>query len=187
MVAVMADEQNENFFERKYGNLPMWAWIALGVGVLLVWSSYRPQTAPSNANGPPPNSGTGSGISPYMVLMPSGQQPPTPASNTVAHAPTSPTGPASPDKQAYGFDWSQYQVLGLQPSRHTQADTSPIGIAQTAYGLNKDDTANASYFAGLITQNNPGIDWSKPLPAGTTVWIPKLGITPPGAQPTQFN
>lgn len=184
----MADTEGSgsgNFFERAYGGLPMYAWIAIGVGGLLVFQAYRSQNSTSST-APPPNSGTGSGIAPYMVLLPQGPVAPTPASNTVASVATT-AAPPAPNMSAFGFTWTPYRVLGLQPSRGVQADTSPIGIAQIAYGLDKGDTANAAYLASLITTNNPGIDWAKPLDTGTVVMVPQLDVVPPGGHATQFN
>lgn len=180
------------FFTRKVGGLAMWEWIALGVAALLVYTTYfRSSTAGSNSTDPnaPPPAGTGSGVMPYVFLLPQGVDN-APSSQSVATFPTSPRVPGvstSQQEGAFGFSWTPYTVLGLQESRKTAADTSPAGIATVAYGLNKNDTTNAAYFASLITTNNPGIDWSRPLPVGTVVMIPQLNVVPQGAQQTQFN
>lgn len=176
---------NMHFFKTRYGGIEMWTWIAIGVGVLLVSSAYRSRTKQpaSTGSGAPPNADGGK--SPYVFMVPEGRL----AAPDPSQKPPQPAKPDPPksNPQAFGFDWSPYTVLGLHASRKTAADTSPAGIASVAYGLDKDDATNAAYYASLITSNNPGIDWSRPLDSGAVVMIPKLGAVPDGATPTQYN
>ncbi|MGI8309040.1 hypothetical protein [Saccharopolyspora hattusasensis] len=181
-------ELNANFFKKKYGGIEMWTWMAIAVAVLLIASAYR-RNSPGGS--PPQGRPENVGTNPYVFLLPENAMARPEAQNVTTTYPVQQrapgTGPSRANPAAFGFEWSPYTVLGLKETRKSSADTSPFGIATVAYGLDKDDTANSSYFASLITANNPGIDWSRPLHAGTVVLIPKLNVTPPDAKPTQFN
>ncbi|QUH03829.1 hypothetical protein HUO13_26125 [Saccharopolyspora erythraea] len=182
---------NRNFFKTEIAGIEMWTWMAIALAVLLIASAYRRNPPGGAPGGPPGQRPEQVGTNPYVFLLPETAvaRPDAPGVTTTypvgQRAPG--TGPSRANPTAFGFEWSPYTVLGLKETRKSPADTSPFGIATVAYGLDKDDTANSSYFASLITANNPGIDWSRPLHAGTVVMIPKLNTAPPDAKPTQFN
>lgn len=179
-----------NFFKRQIAGVEMWTWMALGLGVLLILSAYRSK-GPKKQPGQPPSPTVGGERAPYVFLLPDGKVAPPDRSRVPQQPPSQepvpPEQPREPDLKAFGFSWSPYTVLGLRESRKTSADTSPHGIAVAAYGLDKEDTMRAAYLGTMITQNNPGVDWSRPLKPGTTVQIPRLSSVPEGAQPTQYN
>lgn len=183
-----------NFFKQKYGGVEMWTWIAIAVGVLLIWSAYSSARGKAGKPGGPPGAPGPANVpphTPYVFLLPQNAVAAPDAGSATARHPQPPRtpghGPTRADQTAFGFEWSPYTVLGLKEKWGQSADTSPAGIATVAYGLDKKDTANAAYFASLITQNNPAVDWSRPLPVGTTIQIPKINMLPDGAESTQYN
>jgi hypothetical protein len=180
-------EINKNFFTQRYGGVEMWVWMAIGLAGLFIYTAYRSAAGGSNTS----DGRTQSSPLSYVFMVPENSLAQPDASNVTGRYPApdrSPgTGPSRAQPVAYGFEWSPYTVLGLKETRKQPADTSPAGIARVAYGLDKNDETNATYLATLITQNNPGLDWSRPLPVGTVVYVPKLNALPRGAVPTQYN
>lgn len=185
-----------DFLKREHAGLPMWGWIGLGVAALFLVSMLRRQgsngaTPGAPAPGPPGIPPAQGKTTPYIFMVPQNSLAQPDAGNRTLRFPDEPRvpgrGPTGTNMSAYGFEWSPYTVLGIKQGWRSVADTSPAGIAHHAYGLKRDDDRNSSYFATLITENNPNIDWSKPLPVGTSVYVPKINYLPDGAEPTQFN
>ena len=163
-----------NVFTRKLGPLPMWAWMGVGLGGALAFTSWQGNkkkaaeaaAAARNGGSPavpsPSTSALGlSGLIPQFVNQ-NYENPGPPVSNA-------PSGPKLPqvDPGATGVIGNRWDTILPNEKYLSQFITR-------VYGTPSSDAANMAINDSYVRMANPQINFNRPLEPGTAIFAPGI-------------
>lgn len=156
-------------FTRQIGPLPLWGWMAVVLLLALVYTvSRRNKTAAASSTGGSAAAGTqtASNTPPFIIQnypggggdQTTGRRGPTTGGQPTNQTPTKP------------------YVIQANQDKSGNWDSNAIGLATRVYGLINPTIQDATLGASQIVAANPQINWSQPVPPGTSVNIPERFI-----------
>lgn len=158
-------------FTRQIGPLPLWGWMAVVLLLALVYTVSRRNKATTAAAAGSGTAAAGtqtaSNTPPFIIQnypgggdQTTGRRGPTTGGQPTNQTPTKP------------------YVIQANQDKAGNWDSNAIGLATRVYGLINPTIQDATLGASQIVAANPQINWSQPVPPGTSVNIPERFIAP---------
>lgn len=122
-----------NAFTRRLGPLPLWAWMALGLGLAVVYSQWRKNKAAAATQAAQASATTTAGQTPPFIIQNYAQVPGAPVTPTTPTPPGTPVPSPPPPGSGTG-------VPATPPSTTT---STPSAAAPTKYRVKTGDTLSS--------------------------------------------
>lgn len=148
----------DSMLTREYAHLPVWAWGLIGGGGLyLLVQLYKKHQTGAQQAATAPTAATGASTG--------GGQP-----NSIFFLPNN-----APQPSQVGVNFNSRPKPAAQQITSTYVTPSSMyspQIAQAVYKIAAGDSVSAAVETESIIEANPQLDWSRPIPKGTTINVP---------------